>query len=350
MIRKLIIFIITILVMTGCQLGIKSQSSSQGGASEMVIEPIQQQPTIPSNPTRTAIPQIMPELNEEIVMASPAPLSAVAIESTDINIENFVEPNCTVLNPHWLHYSVVAGDTLTEIATQFNTNVNTLEIVNCLIDINKIFVGQILRVPPISPTATVQSTLVPTVAVLPALGGVGEPPINGCSVVRNIGINDVFIHNTLGNGGSVPVAKLASYLPLRVEANRAYELILQGYPNNTGWVWKEDTHLVGNGCPDDIVLPTQQPVEPPMNIRVFGNQGIPPSDGCNVVKASNVETAFVYHTPDDFSSRIGRLIDRGWLPFEHLTGTGIVINLPDGSVGWIPLRDIAFVGDNCPIS
>jgi LysM repeat protein len=43
-------------------------------------------------------------------------------------------------------YTVVAGDTLGEIATQFGTTVEALVAANGLADANQIFVGQVLQV------------------------------------------------------------------------------------------------------------------------------------------------------------------------------------------------------------
>ncbi len=42
-------------------------------------------------------------------------------------------------------YTVVAGDTLGEIATQFNTTVEALVAANGLADANQIYVGQVLK-------------------------------------------------------------------------------------------------------------------------------------------------------------------------------------------------------------
>ena len=48
----------------------------------------------------------------------------------------------------WLPYRVTSGDTLGRIATRFSTVVSTLAAGNCLSNINLIFLGQVLKVPP----------------------------------------------------------------------------------------------------------------------------------------------------------------------------------------------------------
>lgn len=61
-----------------------------------------------------------------------------------------------VIRTDWPVYVVQRGDTLARIAARYNTNVATLAISNCIANINRIFAGQQLRVPPtgsIPPTA-----------------------------------------------------------------------------------------------------------------------------------------------------------------------------------------------------
>ncbi len=353
--HPVIIALFMMISMTGCQLVATSQFANSDHPTELEIEPIQQTTKPSLQPTATidagSAPIIDPTQQE--VVRPPEQSNPIAVESVDIDIAQFVIPTCTIQNPHWLNYEVVAGDTLSKIATQFNTDAGTLATVNCLLNINLIYVGQVLKVPPFPPTSTpLIPTLSPTLAVLPSVGGLGEPPHDGCSVVRNIGINEVIIHSVFDSVGSTPVAKLASYLPLRAEASLAYEVYLEGYPDNMGWVWKDHTHLSGTGCQGDIVLPTHLPpvVEPPMNIPSFGHQGEPPVDKCNVMRASGVETAFVYHTPDDFSSLIGKLEGDMWLPLTHKTITGVTVALPSGDLGWMPSQDITMMGSACSIS
>ncbi len=48
----------------------------------------------------------------------------------------------------WTTYVVVRGDTLFSIARRFNTNIAVVAQGNCLINVNRLYVGQTLRVPP----------------------------------------------------------------------------------------------------------------------------------------------------------------------------------------------------------
>lgn len=53
-----------------------------------------------------------------------------------------------VVRTDWPTYTVVRGDTLFKIGQRFGTNSSVLATANCLTDVNRIFAGQQLRVPP----------------------------------------------------------------------------------------------------------------------------------------------------------------------------------------------------------
>lgn len=72
---------------------------------------------------------------------------------------------CTVRSDWTNVYSVVRGDTLTNIASRAGTTVQTLAQGNCLANPNALEVGQVLRVPRFIPIAT--STPPPTITPLP---------------------------------------------------------------------------------------------------------------------------------------------------------------------------------------
>jgi LysM repeat protein len=59
---------------------------------------------------------------------------------------NTNQPICNV-RTNWPAYIVQYGDTLTFIARQSNTTVATLVVANCLIDPDRILVGQSIRIP-----------------------------------------------------------------------------------------------------------------------------------------------------------------------------------------------------------
>lgn len=315
-IKTLALIIITASVVTGCRL----IAASQITATPEIIELETEIPTATApQPARTSTPII----NEvEPVVIVPQPEIETVCNSSDANLSS---------------YEVSAGDTLTTIATRYNMTVDILMQVNCLNNADNLQIGQILYIP------TSNNPFADPVE-LPVIGGSGEPPQNGCFVERNIGINDVFVHH---DGSSIPVAKLGSYLPLESVVRNAYIVIVEGFPNNLGWVWQDDAQLVGNGCQINN-NPPSQPVEPPAIIPAFGYQGDPPVNACSAIQNSAVETAFVYSTPEAFNTRIGRLDSAAWLPVMGSTANGYTVTLADGRTAWMPSNDIVITGPNCP--
>ena len=92
---------------------------------------------------------------------------------------------------------------------------------------------------------------------LPVVGGSGEPPADGCSVVRNPGINQVPVFYGPGDAFA-PIATLGSYAPYVSTHSGGYEISLPGLDHN-GWVAASgDVSLSGSGCDQSTVqcLPT----------------------------------------------------------------------------------------------
>jgi LysM repeat protein len=71
----------------------------------------------------------------------------------------------------WPVHVVQRGETLARIAVRYNTNVATLAISNCIANINRIFAGQQLRVPPVG-------SIPPTLAPIPVPGSAYQLRLN----------------------------------------------------------------------------------------------------------------------------------------------------------------------------
>lgn len=65
-------------------------------------------------------------------------LTRFDIESDNTPIKEYIDANTEI-------YEVVAGDTLSGIANRFNTTIEYLRNLNNIVDINKIYVGQVLK-------------------------------------------------------------------------------------------------------------------------------------------------------------------------------------------------------------
>lgn len=99
-------------------------------------------------PTRTASPTFTPRPSETSGIL-PTPTGTITPEQTATLMA------CTAPE-HWSIYVVQTGNTLFSIARAVESSVNELRLVNCLEDVNNIFIGQELYVPvlPSAPVAT----------------------------------------------------------------------------------------------------------------------------------------------------------------------------------------------------
>ncbi|MBN8591533.1 MAG: LysM peptidoglycan-binding domain-containing protein [Anaerolineae bacterium] len=74
-------------------------------------------------------------------------LALISVLSLSLAVSGSVGAQCTP-RYDWPTYTVQPGDTLYRIALRYGTDSTTLAVANCLTDINRIEVGQVLRVPP----------------------------------------------------------------------------------------------------------------------------------------------------------------------------------------------------------
>ncbi len=98
-------------------------------------------------------------------------IAATLVGLLSLSLPAIEAQQCTV-RTDWPTYTVQRGDTLGRIARRYNTTVQTLAQANCLTNINRIFGGQQLRVPP---TGGATITPRPGVTVTPA--PVGRPTL-----------------------------------------------------------------------------------------------------------------------------------------------------------------------------
>jgi len=71
-------------------------------------------------------------------------LALISVLSLSLAVSGSVGAQCTP-RYDWPTYTVQPGDTLYRIALRYGTDSTTLAIANCLTDINRIEVGQVLR-------------------------------------------------------------------------------------------------------------------------------------------------------------------------------------------------------------
>ena len=76
----------------------------------------------------------------------PAIIKSKGLNGFDIEPSETVQPE----RPNNTIYMVRRGDTLSKIASRYNIDINTLAKINGIKDINKIYVGQVLSIPPSS--------------------------------------------------------------------------------------------------------------------------------------------------------------------------------------------------------
>lgn len=83
---------------------------------------------------------------------------------------------------------------------------------------------------------------------LPVFTNEGEPSENRCSVVRDPGIDSVFIYFGPADAFA-PIGILGNWLPFVDQHSGGYEVRLPGR-DHTGWIAADDASLIGNDCPD----------------------------------------------------------------------------------------------------
>ena len=131
MIRKICSAFLLILMISACSL---NQAASEAVAE---LSPA------PLDVTATFKPTLLPPTATPVVKQPTAVPTSTPIQTANLNSS----PACTVIRTDLPIYTIVAGDTLSNIARRTNSTVAELAQINCLPDASQISVGQQLRVP-----------------------------------------------------------------------------------------------------------------------------------------------------------------------------------------------------------
>lgn len=135
----IVVFSITLLL-TGCNLNQPASSADDNTIENIVTETAEVTPEVTLEPEPTVERVIQNDTGD-------APEPDNSVETSNIQ-QPIVQPKqtCTVRSD-WFTYQVVAGDTLSDIATRTQSTVTALLDANCLNNANLISVGQSLYVP-----------------------------------------------------------------------------------------------------------------------------------------------------------------------------------------------------------
>ncbi len=109
--------------------------------------------------------------NQRVIDRAPLILLDQSVESTDVTPTPSLVPNCVPRTDWLFQYVVRPGDTLSGIAQRAGVSTTVLAQGNCIADVNRIFAGQVLRVPrdvpPPPPPVTTTASVTPTLSVTP---------------------------------------------------------------------------------------------------------------------------------------------------------------------------------------
>lgn len=147
---KICLALISIIMMSACSL------NEAGSQSVLELSPasLDTDVTVTAAPSSTPLPTFTP-LPTTIPTSTPVPRQAANINSSSS------QPTCTVTRTDLPVYTVVSGDTLSNIARRTNSTVAELAQINCLADASQISVGQrlyVLQAPASNSTTTTTNT------------------------------------------------------------------------------------------------------------------------------------------------------------------------------------------------
>ncbi len=114
--------------------------------------------------------------NPRVIERAPLVLLDHSAQVIEVTPTPTLVPNC-VPRADWLfRYTVFAGDTLSGIAQRAGVSTFTLAEGNCIADVNRIFAGQVLRVPRDVPPPPPPVTVTPTTIPAPTVSLSAIPP------------------------------------------------------------------------------------------------------------------------------------------------------------------------------
>lgn len=153
--RLHLISIFAIAILLGCQSQVETATATVPAYEEVLVT------YPPTSSIRNAPATRSP------AQASIASPTATAVEGILPTAVPFFTPQATPSIDSTVRHTVQRGETLTSIAAQYGTTVNEVQALNGIVNGQVIFVGQLLRVPDIPPTATmtVQPTSTPLATI-----------------------------------------------------------------------------------------------------------------------------------------------------------------------------------------
>jgi LysM repeat protein len=280
MMRNLIIGGLLLLSLSACNMTTARQSDEA-------------QTLATSIPTVTPQPPFVTQ-----ALATQMPTSAPSLQNTGSSQQNEAA-SCTPINDGWQTYTVVAGDTLSQIAQQVALTTERLAQANCLQNVNSLTVGQTLLVPVLPNLVTV-----PDAGRLRIVGDfMGAPDLQSCWASNKGGTPLVYdaINGTpiavLSNRVSVIAANTTEWI-------QVFLLGTKTIADTTGWMRTADVSLLG-ACTEVTGIEFES-----FRGQMFGNPAGVPNGTCAVAPVDASSTVAIYPEPNTTFREIGRM--NGW--------------------------------------
>lgn len=329
--RHIAILLLAVLA-TGCTLNTTGLDNIRGDDSTPIIETTAIPTTQPTTTTTSVQQQSVLDDNPDAARSG----EGTAVEAATVDQQQFVLPGCTVQHPEWPIYIVKAGDALARIAARVNSTVDVLAQVNCLVDVNRIYVGQQLRVP---------LTYVPPEPVEPPpnipLIDQSPLPANVCVVMPNNEQASIWGAGVTDGTAAILVGTVRFVR----HADNAY--IVELSPGVEGWVSAMEAHLEGTSCPNQNDGGSGTNPNIPDNLPVIRHTGAPPSNLCSVVKEQSPGTRYVYGGASSAHAPIAIMGD--YLLYLAQVSGGYEVVLPGWDMtDWIPASGVTPFGNTCP--
>ncbi len=114
--------------------------------------------------------------NQRVIDRAPLILLDQSPQVVEVTPTPTLVPNCVPRTDWLFRYTVYPGDTLSGIAQRAGVSTTTLASGNCIADVNRIFAGQVLRVPRDVPPPPPPTTSTPTTVPTPTVSLSASPP------------------------------------------------------------------------------------------------------------------------------------------------------------------------------
>lgn len=114
--------------------------------------------------------------NQRVIDRAPLALLDQSPQVIEVTATPTLVPNCVPRTDWLFRYTVYPGDTLSGIAQRAGVSTTVLAQGNCIADVNRIFAGQVLRVPRDVPPPPPPVTVTPTTIPNPTASLIASPP------------------------------------------------------------------------------------------------------------------------------------------------------------------------------